>query len=74
VERSQPDKNPKRWLLIGAAVFLLLLLALNSQSVEVNFILGSAEMPLFFALAIAAALGARVGWAAPRIRGGRHPR
>ena len=74
MEQSQPDKRPKRALLIGAVLVLLLLLALNSQSVEVNFILGSAEMPLFFALAIAAALGALVGWATPRIRGGKHSR
>ncbi len=71
MEPSPADKNRKRWLLIGAGLILLLILALNSQSVEVNFILGSAEMPLFFALVVAAALGALVGWATPRIRGSR---
>jgi uncharacterized integral membrane protein len=74
MEQSQPDKSPKRPLLIGAGLVLLLILALNSQSVEVNFIFGSAEMPLFFALVAAAALGALVGGAMPRIRGSRHPR
>jgi uncharacterized integral membrane protein len=69
VEPSQPDKsNTKRWLLIGAGVFLLLIMGLNSKVVEVNFILATVEMPLFFALAFAAALGALVGWAAPRLR------
>jgi uncharacterized integral membrane protein len=69
VEQSQPDrKSTRRWLLIGAGAILLLLLALNSETVELHFILGSAEMPLFLALAIAAALGALVGWAAPRLR------
>jgi uncharacterized integral membrane protein len=69
VEQSQPDKRKaKRWLLIAAGVILLLMLLLNSEKVELHFILGSAEMPLFLALAIAAALGALVGWAAPRLR------
>ena len=74
MEPSQPDRNTKRWLLIGAGVVLLLLLALNSQKVEVNFILGSAQMPLFFALLAAAGLGALVGWATPHLlRGRRQP-
>jgi uncharacterized integral membrane protein len=69
VEQSQPDKGgTRRWLLVGAVAILLLLLALNSETVELHFILGSASMPLFLALAIAAALGALVGWAAPRLR------
>jgi uncharacterized integral membrane protein len=69
VEQSQPDKrNTRRWLLIGGGALLFLVLVLNSQSVEVNFIFATAQMPLFFALALAAALGALVGWAAPRLR------
>jgi uncharacterized integral membrane protein len=69
VEPSQPEKGgTRRWLLIGGGVLLFLILVLNSQSVEVNFIFATAQMPLFFALAVAAALGALVGWAAPRLR------
>ena len=71
MEPSPADKSPKRWLLAAAGVFLFLILVLNSESVEVNFVLATAEMPLFVALAIAAALGALVGWAAPRLRGPR---
>jgi uncharacterized integral membrane protein len=71
MEPSRPESNRKGWLLAAAGLVLLLLLALNSQSVEVNFILGSAEMPLFVALVAAAALGALVGWATPHIRSGR---
>ena len=69
MEQSQPEKSKtKRWLLIAAGAFLLLILILNSQMVEVHLIIATAEMPLFFALALAAALGALVGWAAPRLR------
>ncbi len=57
--------------MIAVAVLLLLFMALNFQKVEVNFIFGSAQMPLIIALMIAAALGALVGWAAPRLRSSR---
>lgn len=68
-----PDEGPnwKRRALAAGAVVLLIFMALNSQKVEVNFIFGSAQMPLIFALLIAAALGALVGWAAPRLRDSR---
>lgn len=69
------EPNWKRRALAVGAVVLLIFMALNSQKVEVNFIFGSAQMPLIFALLIAAALGALVGWAAPRLRSsGRHDR
>ena len=61
----------KRKLMLAGGAVLLLFMALNFQKVEVNFIFGSAEMPLIIALMIAAALGALVGWAAPRLRGSR---
>lgn len=60
----------RKLLFVGGAV-LLLFMALNFQKVEVNFIFGSAQMPLIIALMIAAALGALVGWAAPRLRSAR---
>lgn len=58
----------RTWLLVVVGAILVVFIALNSQEVEVNFIVGSAEMPLIFALVIAAALGALVGWALPRLR------
>jgi uncharacterized integral membrane protein len=61
----------RQWALLAAVVVLLLFMALNSQQVEVDLIVGTATMPLIFALLIAAALGALVGWAAPRLRGRR---
>jgi uncharacterized integral membrane protein len=58
----------RRYGLIAVAVVLLLFMALNSQKVKVNLIFGSAEMPLIFALLIAALLGAIVGWVVPKVR------
>jgi uncharacterized integral membrane protein len=63
--------NWKRRALVAGGVVLAIFMALNSQKVEVNFIFGSAQMPLIFALLIAAALGALVGWATPRLRSSR---
>jgi uncharacterized integral membrane protein len=58
----------KPWALGIAGVLLVLFIALNSQQVKVNFIVGSAQTPLIFALLIATALGALIGWAAPKLR------
>ena len=58
----------RRWLLVGGLLLLLLLMALNSQKVTVHLIFTTIQMPLIFALLIAALLGAVVGWAVPRLR------
>jgi len=73
-QRQAPSaEGPGRrtWLVAIVGAILVVFVALNSQEVEVKFIVGSAEMPLIFALVIAAALGALVGWALPRLRGPR---
>jgi uncharacterized integral membrane protein len=67
-DRAASKVRWKRWGLAVAVALLLLFMALNSQQVNVNLIVGSAQMPLIFALLIAAVLGALVGWAAPRLR------
>lgn len=71
-ERAGGGPSWRQWALGIAIVILLLFMALNSQQVEVDLIVGTAKMPLIFALLIAAALGALVGWAAPRLRASRH--
>jgi uncharacterized integral membrane protein len=58
----------KPWALGTAGVLLLIFFALNWQQVEVNFIVGSTQMPLIFALLLAAAIGALIGWAGPKLR------
>lgn len=66
-ESSGERQSWRRWALIVIGVVLLLFMALNSQSVEVNLIFGSATMPLVFALLIAALLGAVVGWVVAKV-------
>ena len=61
------------WLFVTAGVLLAIFVIQNSQDVQVEFLFTSTETPLFLALLLAGALGAVIGWAAPRVRrGGRH--
>ncbi len=62
----------KRWVAGTALVAMLVLIAQNSQKVEVNFFFASTDTPLVFALLIVGILGALVGWLGPRVRGRRH--
>ena len=60
----------KAYALGVAAVLLAILILQNSQEVEVKFLFINTTIPLIFALLIAGALGALIGWAAPRVRRG----
>ena len=61
-----------RFYVLALAVFLLLLFVIqNSQKVKVQFLFTETETPLIFALLIAGALGALIGWAWPHVRRGR---
>ena len=62
----------RAWVIGVAVALLVLFVALNSHQVKVNFIVGSAQTPLIFALLIAAALGAVIGYVGPLVR--RHRR
>jgi uncharacterized integral membrane protein len=62
-----------RFYVVCVAIALLLLFVIqNSQSVPVEFLFTTTETPLFFALIVAGALGAVIGWATPRVRRGGH--
>ena len=63
----------KRWAFALLGVILIVFIVLNSQEVEIDFIVGTATAPLIFALAIAGLLGLAVGWLAPRLRRGHPP-
>jgi uncharacterized integral membrane protein len=58
------------WLLVAAGVLFAIFVLQNSQDVEVQFLFTTTDTPLFLALLLAGALGAVIGWAAPRIRRG----
>jgi uncharacterized integral membrane protein len=62
-ERSQW----KRWVIGIALVAFAILVAQNAQKVEVNFFFAETQTPLVFALLVAGALGALIGWLAPRV-------
>jgi uncharacterized integral membrane protein len=62
----------KRWVIGIALLALVILILQNAQKVEVNFFFAETETPLVFALLIVGALGALIGWLAPRVRGSRH--
>ncbi len=64
--RGGPAWRPWAFGIIG--VILIVFILLNSQEVEIDFIVGTATAPLIFALAIAGLLGLAVGWLAPRLR------
>ncbi len=61
----------RQWLLVVAGILLVLFFVLNFQTVQVSLIVAKVNMPLIVALAIAAVLGALVGWAVPRLRSSR---
>lgn len=68
-----PRREGRGWKVyaLGAAGVLMAILILqNLQEVEVKFLFIKTNIPLIFALLIVGALGALVGWAAPRVRRG----
>jgi uncharacterized integral membrane protein len=61
------------WALVVAGVLFLILVLQNLQEVRIDFLFIHTTAPLILALLVAGALGALIGWAAPRVRrGGRN--
>jgi uncharacterized integral membrane protein len=63
--------NWKRWAAWISLGLLALFVLLNTQKVEVDFIVTTTTIPLIFALLIAGLLGALVAWLLPRVRRGK---
>jgi uncharacterized integral membrane protein len=66
-------KDDRKWrsYLAGAIALLALIFVLqNTDETRVKFLFAETELPLFFALVISIALGAAIGWLAPRVRRG----
>ena len=59
--QQQPSKTRQYMLLAAVAVGLLFIL-INSRSVKINFIFGSVQMSLFFALALSTLIGVVIGY------------
>ena len=67
----QPQDKKSSWRpwALGAAVLLVvILIAQNSQEVNVKFLFVNTTTPLIFALVLSALLGALIGWLGPRVR------
>lgn len=64
-------RGARFWILIAAAILLLVIVLQNFQEVEINLLFISTTAPLIVALVIAGALGALIGWAWPHVRRGR---
>ena len=68
-----PKKEGRGWKTYAfaiAATLMAVIILQNLQEVEVNILFIKTTIPLIFALLIVGALGALVGWAAPRVRRG----
>ena len=66
--RTEGERNWKRWLLGAAVLLTVVFIAQNAQKVKVDFLWIHTTTPLIFALLIAGALGALIGWLGPRLR------
>ena len=53
---------------VATAILALVFVIQNTEQTNVTFLFAETELPLFFALIIAIALGALIGWLAPRVR------
>jgi uncharacterized integral membrane protein len=77
-EHQQPGttrtetSNVKRWTIIVLLILLAIFVLQNSQEVKIDFLFfTSTTTPLIIALVLSAAIGALIGWLAPRARRGR---
>ena len=70
IDRAQGSEGRGwRFYMIAALVALALIFVIqNTEKTNVSFLFAETEMPLFFALLIALALGALIGWLTPRVR------
>ena len=67
---TKEGRGWKAYALVLAGLSLAILILQNLQEVEVKFLFINSTIPLIFALLIAGALGALIGWATPRVRRG----
>jgi uncharacterized integral membrane protein len=68
--QGKEGRSAKQWAAGIALALLLLFVLLNTQEVEVDFLVATATVPLIFALLLAGLLGALFGWLVPRVRRG----
>ena len=62
------NRGPRFWALVVAAAVAALFIALNSKSVDINFIVATVNTSLVVALLVATLLGVIVGYLAAVFR------
>jgi len=67
-QKESKSLSLRMWVLIISAILFAVFIIQNSQEVEVKFLLVTATTPLYFALIIAGALGALIGWSLNKMR------
>ncbi len=71
VDSLSPKQEGRGWrfyALVVAGILLLILVLQNLQKVQLKILFINTSAPLIFALLIAGALGALIGWALPHVR------
>lgn len=66
--KGQEERGWRFYASVFFAVIALIFVIQNTEETNVSFLFAETEMPLFFALIIALALGALIGWLTPRVR------
>lgn len=65
---SKEGRSMRFWISVAVIAITVLFIAVNAQEVKVNFIVGDAQLPLIFALALSVGLGAVLGYVMPKLR------
>jgi uncharacterized integral membrane protein len=65
---KQEGRGVRFYALIFAGILFAILVLQNLQKVELDILFINTSAPLIFALLIAGALGALIGWAFPHVR------
>ncbi len=69
---AKKERGARFYITIAAIVLAAIFILQNTQKVEVKFFFSTSNLPLIFALLLAAALGFVIGLALPRFRRPRH--
>jgi uncharacterized integral membrane protein len=65
---AKKERGARFYITIVALVLVAIFILQNTQKVEVKFFFSTSNLPLIFALLLAAALGFVIGLALPRFR------
>lgn len=60
--------SARTWGILVAVVLAVIFIALNSQEVTIDFLVGESKAPLVFALVISTLLGIVIGYLGARLR------